>query len=635
MIDKKKAFLAALLTVILAHPVFIYSVDWQKFSFAPSDKIVKNPECGFCFMPQLEPAEKMPAWLLNIGSIAYFRIDWADAVDASGNYQFDRLDEKVFSTYRKYGLRIAFRIMGANIHSAKRNVFPKDILNRAIPVSKKISVYGKEQEEPVFWNDAYINEHGKMIQALGGYIGKHTDIDYVDLGGMGEWGEMHLINWSDAELAKYGFSQEIYMNAVFRMMEQMERAMPETVKAFCVAPLDERMEPVFRLVADRAVKHGWWLRTDGFSKDGPPSYVKPYFEKYYRGTGFILEPAGGINRGFSGEPVPVDDYLKAILANRPSIVNLMGLWDLDKLTDSDKKTCESAGKKIGYRFQVKEVVIPKTIVKIKESGALLPIRITVSQNGGAYYFGQSVVYIKLTQGDKIVYEQGLVPVKPLSETAPGDKTAGSYFLNLPADTAYGITRVYTAIRDLKYGFLNPDNKDAGEDRFVYSGSLSIEDKPGDSPVLFELSKNGFPKTLKASGDIKISVSENGYSIKGVNQSDWSYAGAYGEAVPGYLYIMKARLRAWKGEIPDSRLFFKFGVHKKNWDWLKNVNSSEYDFLNQGTWQELTATYLVQSPEEAILLYSIEKGRNGPSSINAEISSWIVQNLELPPDWNSP
>jgi hypothetical protein len=90
-------------------------VDWQRISFTPSLEIVKNPGAGLCFMPIIgEPASRMPGWILDTASIVYFRLDWADIMDDSGNYIFDRLDRELFSTYRAKGIRIAFRIMGAN-----------------------------------------------------------------------------------------------------------------------------------------------------------------------------------------------------------------------------------------------------------------------------------------------------------------------------------------------------------------------------------------------------------------------------------------------------------------------------------------------------------------------------------------
>jgi hypothetical protein len=93
--------------------------------------------------------------------------------------------------------------------------------------------------------------------------------------------------------------------------------------------------------------------------------------------------------------------------------------------------------------------------------------------------------------------------------------------------------------------------------------------------------------------------------------------------------MRIRVRAWKGPIADSVLFFKFGVHRKNWEWISNINSGEYDFSKEGSWQELSMTFRPASTDEALLMFCIEKGRTEPSSVKAEISSWTVKELELP------
>src|SRR5208337_1417130 len=145
--------------------------------------------------------------------------------------------------------------------------------------------------DPVFWDPKYVSEHEKLIIALGKYSDSHPGtVDFVDLGGMGDWGEMHLSRWKTEELVSHGFSLKVYLQSVLSMMEQMDRYLPATRKAFCVAPIGmEGLEPVFSQLVERAVRHGWWLRTDGFSIEGPAPYVKPYFEKHWQRTGIILE----------------------------------------------------------------------------------------------------------------------------------------------------------------------------------------------------------------------------------------------------------------------------------------------------------------------------------------------------------
>jgi hypothetical protein len=147
------------------------SPAWQTIDFAPSSEVLRNPGCGLCFMPPLDrEASSLPAWILGDASIAYFRLDWAEVVNDEGEYDFEGLDGRIFAQYRERGLRIAFRIMGANRHSTRSEVFPESILKTGAPRVVHRSFYGKEQLEPVFWDPRYVAEHGRMVAALGAYV---------------------------------------------------------------------------------------------------------------------------------------------------------------------------------------------------------------------------------------------------------------------------------------------------------------------------------------------------------------------------------------------------------------------------------------------------------------------------------
>ena len=617
--------------LLLTSPAILNSA-WQTNYLPISDKIIKNPNSGLCFMPGLEPASKIPDWILEVCSIAYFRVDWANIVDDNGNYMFEELDKKIFSTYRKKGLRLAFRIMAANPHSSKKYVTPEHILKENnIPFVIHQSVYGREQMDPVFWNKNFIKEHGKMIKALGEHVDKHPDVDYIDLGGMGDWGEMHLSRWTEKELKKNGFTRKKYLQAVFEMMEQMDKYLPQTTKAFCVAVMGMTgPAPVFAQIVDRAVRNNWWLRTDGFSMEGPPHYVKPYFEKHWKQVGFIIEPAGGINRGFFGAPVPVKKYFDAVMQSHPVIVNLMGLWDLNKLADSDIRECREMAKKIGYRFVIKEVILPKKVNIPNNESTKFPIKLTIAQQGAAPFHGSAVINIELISKNKTIKQQTLFPRSPLSQILPGEEYAQTFLIEVPENLKANSLSLYLSIQDMKHGNIIPANKNTDPAGRLLIGSLIIDKAARSASYIFEMNKNTKPATLRAESGVVIKKSDNGWKIKGESESGWNFAGSRRYKVkPKHLYKMKIKLRAWKGDIKDSMLFFKFGIDNENGHWLRNVNTPRYDFNEPGSWQELSVLYQPESSEEYQFHLAIEKGRTSPSTINAEIISLTVEEIPLP------
>ena len=614
---------------LLLHPLF---ADYQGVVLGITNKPLKNPGSGLCFMPGLNSSYQYPAWLIDLCTTAYFRIDWQDLMDDKGNYILDKLDAEVFSTYRKRGLRLAFRVMAADIHSQRADPFSKFLVDRdRIPVVAVTGVYGQKQREPVFWNADYIREHGRLMEALGAYVDAHPDVDFVDFGGMGEWGEMHLGRWTQADLDQSGYSQEKYLKAVFAMMEQMDRFLPRTRKAFCVAPLRKEMEPVFAVIVDRAVRRGWWLRSDGCSAEGPPSYTREYFRKFVSRTGLIFEPSGGINRGYSGESVPVGKYFDGLLPYRPSILNLMGMWDLSKLDEDGIRTCADAARKIGYRFAFTRCEMPFRISLDPDRPSLMPVRIVLSNSGVSYYYGSGLYKIRVLQDEKIAAETVFFPLgRQISEIGPSEASSETFMVELPAGLPAKPLTVRLALLDTADGLLDLANSGARPDRFVQAGIVRPSDGKNDRATIFRMSGNEDNSSVQPAAGIVKTKTKDGWLLEGTSKDGWNYACASSAAIkPNRAYVMRIRLRAWKGPVADSALFFKFGIHRKNWEWIANVNSAEYDFSKEGSWQDLSISYLPSSPDEAQLMFCVEKGRTAPSSVKAEISSWTVEEIGLP------
>ncbi len=618
-----------IILLLLLSVLNLSSFTYRTSELEISDNIIKNPGTGLCFMPGMEPASKYPSWIFDVCSIAYFRIDWADVVDEDGNYIFDKLDKEIFSTYRKQGLRLAFRIMASNPHSSKKNVTPCDKLEFKFPTVMHTSVYNKEQNDPVFWDHNYLSEHGKMIEAFGYYVLKHPDIDFVDLGGMGDWGEMHLSRWSKGELIDRDFTYKKYLKAVIAMMEQMEAHLPYTVKSFCCAPIGlDGLPDVFAQIVDRSVRRGWWLRTDGFSTEGPPYYVRPYFEKYWHQVGFIAEPAGGINHDYFGGPYSVTDYLNSIIYNRVSIANLMGMWDLNKLSDADIKTIYNAAQKIGYRFAVTKIVMPDTVNMISGEALKVPIKTTIRQDGSAPYHGTAVIDISLFRNKKKIVSQAFMPGVPLSQILPGKEQEYTIMLDIPKNIKTGTTTVKLALDDLNYGHLKTANFPLDKMNNIILGPIDIH--KGTSSSFIKLRTDDVFKNLQAQPDVEIKKDKNKWKLYGRAKAGWDYA--HTSAFPiklNTLYRMTVKMKAWKRDIKTSLLFFKFGISNSDHQWIRNINTSGYDFNKEGTMQEFSTFFQQKFDGESWYYLAIEKGNPEPATINAEIISWIIEEVPLP------
>ncbi|MBN8217302.1 MAG: hypothetical protein J0L75_11720 [Spirochaetes bacterium] len=614
-------FLAACVTVALS------AADWKANAFPPSDRIVKNPHCGFVFMPMLETVDKYPDWVLDLVTTAYFRIPWDETVNEKGEYDFDRLDTQFFSGFTKRGLRLALRIMPLNRYSAKPCIFPREARGKGIPFIKLTLTPGKVHESPVYWSEAYLKEHGRLMEALGAWARKHPELDHVDLGGMGEFGENHFDRWTEAQKAEAGYSEAVWLEAMVRLMEQAEEALPRVARAICVSPFSGPTEPMFRLITERAVRRGWWLRTDSFTERGPAVVTAPFFERFHWRTPWILEASGGINRGYFGEPIPLPKYFEAVQKFQPHVVNLMGMWDLRKLVPEERAFLGEQGKRIGYRLQIAKAVLPARVLVRSGEAPALPFSVTLAQNGAVPFMGEAVYRLRFTQEDKILYETTWVPEEPLSTLLPGQKRSERAYVALPAGFPAKPTRLSLALRDLSQGGLLPDNAAVEAGGFVSLGTFGFEAAAkgsGGGEILSQFAEAALPEGMER---VK---SADGWILRGREDKAWSYASFPGpDLAPGAAYVMKVSVRAWKSEIADSSLKFKIGVKKPGEDRVRNYNTELYDFTRAGEWQELTLTYQPKEAEK-IGLFAVEKSRTAPSTLHAELRSWTLEARPLAP-----
>ncbi|MBL8991861.1 MAG: hypothetical protein JNM63_00880 [Spirochaetia bacterium] len=516
--------------------------------------------------------------------------------------------------------------MPANRFSPKASIFPRETHGKGIPFIKIFLAADRASEVPVFWHEAYLREHGRLMEALGAWAEKNPELDFVDLGGMGEFGENHLGRWTEANKIEAGFSESVFLEALLRMMEQAERHLPQTAKAICVSPFDGPSEPLFRLVTERAVRKGWWLRTDSFTDKGSAFTTEPFFDRFDGRTPWILEPAGGINRGFFGEPISLTKYFEAIRKHQPHVVNLMGMWDLGKLKPEEQQFLAGEARRIGYRLQIQKSVLPVQVAERKGEAPAVPLSVTVAQNGAVSFMGDAVYQLRFSQEGKTVFEIPWIPEEPLLTLKPGQKRSERLYVSLPKGFPAKTTRLSLAIRDLRNGTLRPDNADTEEEFFVPLGNFSFQS--GSSSGVDDC----LPRLAKAVPPEGMEISRAGESVllKGREEKGWSYAIFPGQSLrPGFTYVMKVQVRAQKTQVADSRLKFKIGVKKTGESSVRNYFTEYYEFDKAGEWQELSLSYPSREGEE-IGIFAVEKGRTASSTLNAEIRSWTLEARPLAP-----
>ncbi len=115
-------------------------------------------------------------------SIAYFRWYWDEMEPEQGKYRWDIIDQTLEQA-RKNGQKLAFRIM------------PQNGVPKAPQWYRKIAP-GFTYEDGKSWMPDYehplfFEHYGKLVAALSERYDGNPDIDHIDMGIVGRWGEWH------------------------------------------------------------------------------------------------------------------------------------------------------------------------------------------------------------------------------------------------------------------------------------------------------------------------------------------------------------------------------------------------------------------------------------------------------------
>jgi hypothetical protein len=206
-------------------------VQIRDVTLAGDDAALTNPGMGLYASGTLDSSDLPPdAWFTRLIAIGYFRDDWAPLEpDANGQYKFDEYFQPIFDLWvKQWGKRVAFRFMSSNMHSRLKYVTPKWVFDSGVPFVVHRGLYTDEQVDPVFWDERYLKIQEQFIADLGRYLDGRPGLEFVDIGSIGEWGEMHLSRWTADELRQTGFTEDKYIAAYRRIIDAFARAFPHT-----------------------------------------------------------------------------------------------------------------------------------------------------------------------------------------------------------------------------------------------------------------------------------------------------------------------------------------------------------------------------------------------------------------------
>ena len=154
-----------------------------------TDELLANPGIGWeTFHTTRDKDRNLPAWIPS--TVHYARWGWGTLEPEPGKIDYAFLDAILKET-REAGQRLAFRVMCCST-SPGRPYHPGWLKE----VGGKVLVCDYEGQKELLVPDlddpVVLERHLDLIKRLGARYDGHADIDHIDLGSVGWWGEWHM-----------------------------------------------------------------------------------------------------------------------------------------------------------------------------------------------------------------------------------------------------------------------------------------------------------------------------------------------------------------------------------------------------------------------------------------------------------
>jgi hypothetical protein len=328
--------------------------------FPESSALFANPGQGWMSQqrsPRSEP--RFPC------SVVYIRFNWADAEPEEGRYNWKIIDD-VIAAWKPRGAAVAMRVMTSNAHSAGYYTSPKWLFDAG---SKGVEYLvggddptsgGKRipRIEPDYADPIYLSRHGAFLEALGKRYDGHPDVEFLDIGSYGIWGEWHTQHPASVEVRKQ--IVDLYLSA-FR----------KTPLVF----MSDDAE-----VLNYALKHGTGFRRDGV---GSPWHEQNWIgsKKYAQVEGMadVWKKAPVVFEWFgdydylTSKGWSFDNAVNFMLSNHVTLIN----DNFGRFPPEAKNQLDKLARLSGYRFALRELAHEKTVNR----GAELNISMTWANVG--------------------------------------------------------------------------------------------------------------------------------------------------------------------------------------------------------------------------------------------------------------
>jgi len=144
------------------------------------DDVLYNPGMGLADF-HFSFGSPLPSGMYPRATVAYFRWTWSELEPAEGRYNFALIDNVIREATAR-GETLAFRIM-----SVYGEGTPRWLLDKGVETIRAGGDLFPDHNDPVF-----LEYHEQLLRALGQRYAGRPEIDHVDIGSVGCWGEWNV-----------------------------------------------------------------------------------------------------------------------------------------------------------------------------------------------------------------------------------------------------------------------------------------------------------------------------------------------------------------------------------------------------------------------------------------------------------
>lgn len=637
----RKGNLALIAGIVLVSQLSAASgsgIEWRQITPALSDAVLFNPGMGLYMAggSGLGYKPEPDAWILSLCDIVYFRPTWNDLEAEGPGAGFDAYFEPIFDFWvRQRGKRVAFRVMSESTHYRGQYATPKWVFDQGVPSVLHRGLRGQEQVDPVFWNPLYLKLNCEFIHRLGRYLDGRPGLEYVDIGSIGEWGEMHLGlhiqgRWTPKQLEQTGFTREKYIAAYRKVIDAHAEAFPNSRVFLNVGSHPE--------INDYAALRGCHFRQDGLTPRGPSANVGKLFYHPYSRRGVICNyEFHSSYRSMLEKEWDLRETVEQGLSDPISYLNtnILSPRDWEKAPEEVKELFLTAARKIGFRFVITQLRVPTQLnLSNRMPGRLLIEHIWKNIGVAPCYESYALEFTLHDSDGKVVASQQHFPARPTTLWFPGDEAVERTLIRFPAGLPEEDYELKVAMQlpektghNILLGLAGRDETD----RYSLYRLTGVTVQRPTGIIYqqsFESPKHGWnssrgiqlERDTTIFHDGKVSLHLSGRQTKG-----WNYV-SHSLDTP-ILPASKYRLTCWLkvNTIEPTRLppYLKIGLADAEGKWLTNCPTNSYNMSKPGTWQRLEATFET-SLETAGGHLALERGSN---DVATRIDLWL-DNVQL-------